>query len=192
MYFKIFTSGRANSNASKFVRSSCSAIHMHNCCVIFRFMAREHCSVGSAGWMPARIGRLSPGIGRRLAICKASLMVRSMKRVWALWHQTGAQYSAVQWTRARVAVRNVVVPAPQPEPASRLRSARRDVSFLWSDSWCRRYVSDLSNVILRYLGLEQKGRVSLLKLTFSSSLASLLRWKTPSTVFVVLSFIFQV
>jgi len=36
---------------------------------------------------------------------------------------------------------------------------------------------------------EQKGRVSLLKLTFSSRLASLLlRWKTADTVFVVLSF----
>jgi len=42
-----------------------------------------------------------------------------------------------------VAVRNVVAPALQPEPASRLRSATRDVSFLRSDSRCRRYVSDL-------------------------------------------------
>ena len=36
-----------------------------------------------------------------------------------------------------MAVRNVVAPAPQPEPASRLRSATRDVSFLQSDSRCR-------------------------------------------------------
>jgi len=69
-----------------------------------------------------------------------------------------------------VVVGNVVAPAPQPEPANRLRSATRDVNNLRSDSRCRRYVSDLSNVTPRYLGSEQKGRVSLLKLTFSSRL----------------------
>jgi len=42
----------------------------------------------------------------------------------------GAQYSAVECTRARVAVHNIVAPAPQPEPASRLKSATCDVSFL--------------------------------------------------------------
>jgi len=142
-----------------------------------------------------RIGRLSADVGRRhpVTICKASLMVASMRRVWSLRHQTGAQYSAVEWTRARVAVRNFVAPAPQPEPASRLKSATHEISFLQSDSRCRRYVSDLSNVTLRYLGLEQKGRVSWLKLTFISHLASLLlRWKSADTVFVVLSFSFQV
>ena len=81
----------------------------------------------SAGWMPARIGRLSAGVGRRhlVTIHKASLMVGSIRRVWALWHQTGAQYSAVKWTRARVAVCNVVALAPQTEPASHLKSAQR-------------------------------------------------------------------
>jgi len=70
-------------------------------------------------------------------------------------------------------------PAPQPEVTTRLRNATHDVSFLRSDSRCRRHVSDLSNVTPRYLGSEQKGRVSLLKLTFSSRLASLLlRWTT--------------
>jgi len=89
------------------------------------------------------------------------------------------QYSAVECTRARVAVCNVVAEAPQLKPASHLRRAVRDVSFLQSDSSCQRYVSDLSNVIPRYLGSEQKGSVSLLKLTFSSRLASLLlKWKT--------------
>ena len=69
----------------------------------------------SAGWMPVKIGRLSAGVGRRhpVTICMASLMAGSMRRVWALRHQTGAQYSAVEWTRARVAVRSVVAPAPQ-------------------------------------------------------------------------------
>jgi len=115
-----------------------------------------------ADWMPARIGRLSAGEGRRhpVTMHKVSLMVASIRRVRALW-QTGAQYSAVEWTRARMAVRNVVAPAPQPETASHLRSAARNVSFIRSDSRCWWYVSDLSNVTPRYLGSEQKGRVSL-------------------------------
>ena len=63
------------------------------------------------------------------------------------------------------------------------QDATRDVNFLRSDSRCRQYVSDLSNVTPRYLGLEQKGRVSLLKLALSSCLASLLlRWKAANTV----------
>jgi len=77
-------------------------------------------------------------------------------------------YSAVEWTRAKVDVRSLVAPAPQPEPASRLKSATRDINFLRSDSRCRRYVSDLSNVTPRYLGSEQKSKVSLLWLIFSS------------------------
>jgi len=101
--------------------------------------------------------------------------------------------SSYRRTKARVAIRRVVAPAPQPEPASRLGSPPRVVSFLRSDSRCRRYVNDLSNVTPRYLGSDQKGRVSLLYLTFSSRLASfLLRWKAANTVFVVLSFSFQV
>ena len=100
----------------------------------------------------------------------------------------------VEWTsRTRVAIRRVVASAPQPEPANHLRGATRYVSFLQNDSRCRRYVSDLSDVTPRYLGSEQKGRFSLLKLTFSSHLASLLlRWNIANTVFVVLSFSFQV
>ena len=92
-----------------------------------------------------------------------------------------------------MAVRNVVTPVPQSQPASHLRSATRHVSVLRSDSRCRRYVSYPSNVTLRYLGSEQNGRVSLLILTFSSRLASLLlRWKTADTVFMVLTFSFKV
>ena len=67
----------------------------------------------SAGWMPAWFGRLSAGVGRRhpVTICKASLMAGSMRHVWALRHQTGAQYSAVEWTRAKVAVRQSYCPS---------------------------------------------------------------------------------
>jgi len=147
----------------------------------------------SAGWMRARMGRLSAGVGRRhpVTIRKASLMAGSMRRVWGLWHQAGEQYSAVECTRARVPIRRVVTAAPQPEPVSRLRSATRGVSFLRSDSRCRRYVRDLSNVSPRNLGSEQKGRVSLF-LTFSSRLASCCWDGRLDTVFVVLSFTFQI
>jgi len=60
----------------------------------------------------------------------------------------------------------------QTELASRLSSATRDVSFLLQGVGV--YVRDLSNVTLSYLGSWQKGRISLLKLTFSTRLTSLL------------------
>ena len=67
----------------------------------------------STSWMSARIGRLSAGVGRRhpVTIRKASLMAGLMRRLWALPHQTGAQCSAVECTRAKAAVRRVVAPA---------------------------------------------------------------------------------
>ena len=78
----------------------------------------------------------------------------------------------------KVTVRTVVAPAPQPEPVSRLKSAMHDVNFLRSDSRCRWWVTTLSNISLRYHVSEQKGRVSLLWLIFSSRLSSLLlRWR---------------
>ena len=50
----------------------------------------------SEGWMPARIGRLSTSVGRRhpVTIRKASFMTRSIRCMWALRQQAGAQYSA--------------------------------------------------------------------------------------------------
>jgi len=134
--------------------------------------------------MPARIGRLSAGGARRASshgVDKAGMRTAAPDR------------RAVECTRARVAVRKVVAPAPQPEPASRPRSEMRDISILRSDSRCRRYVSDRSSVTPKYLGSEQKDSISLLKFTFRSHLASLLlRWKAADTDFVVLSFSFQV
>ena len=59
--------------------------------------------------------------------------------------QAGAQYSAAEWTKPRVAVRNVVTLAPQLVPASRLKRPTRVVSFLRCDSRCWRYVKVLSN-----------------------------------------------
>jgi len=48
-------------------------------------------------------------------------------------------------------------------------------------------------MLLQIFGLDQKGWILLMSLTFSSCLASLLlRWKTADTVFVVLNSNFQV
>jgi len=88
-------------------------------------------------------------------------------------HQTKAQYSGVEWTRAKVAVGNVVAPALQPEPASRLKSATRDVNFLRSDSRCQQYVSVLSNVIPRNVGSEKKVQGFVVKVGFFLTFTSL-------------------
>ena len=45
-----------------------------------------------------------------------------MRRVCALRHQGGAQYSAVEEIRNKAAVRNVLPPAPYPEPAGRFNT----------------------------------------------------------------------
>ena len=92
---------------------------------------------------------------------------------WPLWPHPGYAYGMITaapdrhpvlccWMyQASVPIHRVVVPAPQSQPASHLRSTTRDVSFLRSDSRCRRCVSDLSNVTPRYVGSAQKDRVSL-------------------------------
>ena len=61
--------------------------------------------------MPARMGRLSNGVGRRhsvimqsVLLIAVSLIAMSMMLVYILQHQTGAQYSAVEYTRAKAAV----------------------------------------------------------------------------------------
>ena len=52
----------------------------------------------SASWMSESTGRWSVGVGRRhpVTMRKASFKTLSMRRVWALRHQTGAQYSVVE------------------------------------------------------------------------------------------------
>ena len=71
----------------------------------------------------------------------------------------------------------------------RLKSAIHDGNYLRSDLRYQRYVTVLSNIPLRYVGSEKKGRVLLFWLTFSSRLSSLLlrEVKTANTAFVVLS-----
>jgi len=94
-----------------------------------------------AGWMPVMMGRFSAGMGCRhpVTICKASLMAESMRRVWALQHQTGMQFSAVEWTKAKVAVCNVV--APTPSQASELPQEY--------EAWCQLFAKWLKVSVLR-------------------------------------------
>jgi len=56
----------------------------------------------SRGWVGVRVR----GLRHPVAIHKESLLAGSTRLMWALRHQTGAQYSAVEWTRAKVALRN--------------------------------------------------------------------------------------
>ena len=86
--------------------------------------------------MPARMGRLSNGVGRRHPVTtrSASLIAMSMMRVCTLQHKTGAQYSTVEYIRAKAAVQRKVPLALHPDPASRLIRAAREASFPHSDS----------------------------------------------------------
>ena len=118
----------------------------------------------------------------------ALFVTGSIKRVWALRHQTGAQCSAVEYTRARVAVRRTEALAPQVVPASCLINETLVLSFLRSDSKCRLYVRDLSNVMPRYFEVIENGSSLPFNSTEGSSFASLLvRWNVDDTVFVSLS-----
>ena len=55
------------------------------------------------GWIPARMGGLSNGVGHRhlVTMRSAALIAVSMMQICTLGHQTGAQYSAVEYTRAK-------------------------------------------------------------------------------------------
>ena len=101
--------------------------------------------------MPERTRRYSVGVGFRhpVTMRKASLIGLSSRCVCALRLHIGAQYLAVEKTRARVVMHKVVARAPQPVPASGRIRAMRDKSFLgWVFKWCR-YVRVRSRVIPR-------------------------------------------
>ena len=64
-------------------------------------------------------------------------------------HQTGATYSAVEWTKARMAERITMAQSSQLHPGSFLKNPTQVVNYLRSDSKCRRNVSPLSNFVPR-------------------------------------------
>ena len=100
--------------------------------------------------MPAKIKRLSIGVRDRhpITVRKAWLMGLSIRQVWALRHQTSAQYLAVKWTEARVTVRSIAASTPQLDPDNCLKSSMQDVNFFRIDSKCRKNMSALFTVDL--------------------------------------------
>jgi len=73
----------------------------------------------SAGWMPTKMSRLSAGVEQMhpMIVCEVLLMTRSIKQVLALRHWAGAQYSAVECTKAKVIFHNVVTWAQASKPS---------------------------------------------------------------------------
>ena len=59
------------------------------------------------------------------------------------------KYSAAEWIKAKVAIRNVLAPASHLDPARCFKRPTRVVNFLRGDSRCWRYVSDLSSLTPR-------------------------------------------
>jgi len=122
----------------------------------------------STGWMPVRMGRLSTGAAHHTGI-----QSQFTRLFWWQGQWGGCEYSGTRQDHSTLLLNGPglrwLFPTLllQPKPASCLKSAPHDISFLRIDSRGQQYVSDLSNVTPRYLGLEQKVRVSLLWLTFS-------------------------
>ena len=114
--------------------------------------------------MPDRMGRLSNGVGLRhpVTTLSSSLIAMSMMQVCILGHQTGAQYSAVEYTRAIC-----------------------EVSFPLSDPRCQWYVNNLSSYTIRCVGIWMKDRHFPSSETLSLQPASLsFRWKAAPTLFL--------
>jgi len=78
----------------------------------------------SVGVNTCRAKRLSNRVGRRHPVtnCKPSCMGLSTRRVCLLRHQTRTQYSAAEWIKARLAVRNVLASEPHLKPANCFKS----------------------------------------------------------------------
>ena len=106
--------------------------------------------------MSTRIGRLFAGVWRRhpVTVRKASLMARPMRRVWA-----EAQYSVVEWSRAKVAVATLLLQHPwQSQQATssvrRAMSTFCDVTWLKVSEICERPAQRYSAIF----GLKAKGQ----------------------------------
>ena len=83
---------------------------------------------------------------------RASLRTLSIGQVRALQHQTGAQYADVKYIRDMAAIRSVFASAPNPDPASHLKSATRNVSCFAQSFNVVTKVSKLSNFTPRQVG----------------------------------------
>jgi len=106
------------------------------------------CDEALGCWMPASVVRLSAGIGRwhPVTVCKGSLIAASMRQVWALRHQTGVQYSAVESNRLRWPFATLLFQHPSKLPQE-------------CDAWYQlfaKWPSVLSNIPPKYVGSEQR------------------------------------
>ena len=116
-----------------------------------------------------------------------------MRRVCTLGCQTGAHYSAVEYTRPKAVIRRTITLASHLGPASCLIWATCEVSFLGSDFKCQWYLSDLSSSTPRYVSIWVNDRQFPSIVTLTLQLAFLLfRWMSAKIIFDQLSFSCQV
>ena len=121
------------------------------------FLARTRVAASRrrpAGAIPARTGKAATGVGFRhpVMIRRALFIATSTLLACGLLHQTGAQYSAAEKTRAWVDIRSVLAEAPQVVPARRRIRATLDVTLALTSSRCCLKVSVRSSRTPRYLG----------------------------------------
>ena len=138
----------------------------------------------SAGWMPARIGRLSAG--------DAGIQPQFERRRWWQGRWGGYEHCGTRharrtlrlngpglgWLFAELLLQHPNRSQQAASVAQRVMSAPCEVTQGVGDTW-----ATCPTLLRGNVGLEQKSRVSLLHLTLSSRLASLLlRWKAADTV----------
>ncbi|XP_061923175.1 uncharacterized protein mlphb [Entelurus aequoreus] len=143
-----------------------------------------------AGAMPARMGSWFTGVPRRHpeTVRRALLRATSNFFTWALRHQTGAQYSAAENTRASADMCSVFVVAPHVVPASRRIRAARALVFALALCRCCLNVSVLSSFTPRYVGTGWDCNRALSTMMFISRAASmLLTWNIEDVVLSMLS-----
>ena len=106
-----------------------------------------------SGVMPARISSWGIGIARRQPETVQNVVEGGVKLfMWALLHQTGAQYSAAEKTNARVKMCKVLIKVLQ------VVSTRWRIRATWADVFsdrftrCCRNASVLSKLTPRYVG----------------------------------------
>ena len=95
--------------------------------------------------MPAKMGKLSKGVGHRHPVTMSSSV---MMQVCTLGYQTGTQYSALGYARAKAIVQRTAAFA-----LILIQQATHEVSFPRSDSRCLWYVGNLSYFTLRYVAI---------------------------------------
>jgi len=117
----------------------------------------------------------------------AELSWLSTSFVWVLWHQMGAQYSATEKYRARVAVRRVLTWAYHVEPASLLMRLFLVGTFAAVFSIWAWKASEWSSVTPRYTCWCSCQICFPSNKTFSSVEAEMLcKWNTLETIFDIL------